>query len=138
MADFVTPDGVAVVGFGPLFHSPFGDHMSAFFRAQIPWRGILFSEKAMLKIRRECYRPGDAAEHYQDIVGGLNLMRYSEFLAHVRDAGWEFTYLALNPRLKHQPVLRHVSAAVTRIPGLRDYFVFSVYAIMRRSPTAPS
>jgi len=39
MTEFVVPGGVAVLAFGPLFHSPFGDHMLDFFRLQIPWRG---------------------------------------------------------------------------------------------------
>lgn len=134
MADFMVPDGVAVLGFGLLFRSPFGDHMSGFFRIQIPWRGVLFSEKAVLRVRREYYRPTDVAERYQDIVGGLNLMRYSEFLMYVRETGWHFTYLALNPRLKRLLPLHYVSTVLTRVPVIRDYCVFSVYAIMRRFP----
>jgi SAM-dependent methyltransferase len=133
MADFMAPDGVAILGFGPLFHSPVGDHMSSFFRIQIPWRGVLFSEKAVLRVRRECFRPTDAAERYKDIVGGLNLMRYSEFLTYVRETGWHFTHLALNPPLKRLPPLHHISSVLTRIPVIRDYCVFSVYAILRRS-----
>ena len=31
MRDFVAPGGRAVLAFGPLFHSPFGDHMSEFY-----------------------------------------------------------------------------------------------------------
>jgi SAM-dependent methyltransferase len=136
VADFLAQDGVLILGFGPLFHSPFGDHMSPFFRMRIPWRGVLFSEKAVLRVRREYYRPTDVAERYQDIVGGLNLMRYSEFLRYVRETGWDFSYLALNPRLKRLPVIRRASAALTRVPVVRDYCVFSVYAIMRRSSVA--
>jgi len=136
MADLIAPGGVAVLGFGPLFHSPFGDHMSAFFRIRIPWRGVLFSEKAMLRVRREFFRPTETAECYQDIVGGLNLMRYSEFLEYVRDTGWDFNYLRPNPRLKSVPVVRHLSAALASVPVIRDYFVFSVYAILRRPAVA--
>lgn len=136
MTDFLAPGGVAVLGFGPLFHSPFGDHMSSFFRVRIPWCGVVFSERAVLRVRRECYRPTDPAERYQDIVGGLNMMRFSEFLTYVRDSGWQFDYMAPNPRLKRLPIIGQVSAAVTRIPWIRDYFVFSVYAIIRRSPVA--
>ncbi|MGH8747058.1 MAG: class I SAM-dependent methyltransferase, partial [Burkholderiales bacterium] len=53
MARFIAPGGVAAFAFGPLFHSPFGDHMWDFFRLQIPWRGVLFSEQALLRLRRE-------------------------------------------------------------------------------------
>lgn len=58
------------------FHSPIGDHMHGFFRVQIPWRGILFSEHAILRLRRECYRPADPAESYADIAGRLNGIRF--------------------------------------------------------------
>src|SRR5262245_49937844 len=73
IADFLAPGGVAVLAFGPLFHSPFGDHMWDFFRFQIPWRGLLFSEQALLRVRKECFRPTDPADGYSKIAGGLNL-----------------------------------------------------------------
>lgn len=132
MADLIAPGGVAVLAFGPLFHSPFGDHMWDFFRLQIPWRGILFPEQAMLRVRRECFRPTDPACRYQDIAGGLNLMRYSEFLRCVRDTGWEFDFLAVNTFLRHRPLLRFVSDQLMRMPLLRDYFAHNVYAVLRR------
>src|ERR1051325_11262610 len=50
---FLKPKGLAFVSHEP-FQSPFGDHMREFFRIQIPWRGVLFSEKAILKLRAEC------------------------------------------------------------------------------------
>jgi SAM-dependent methyltransferase len=133
MTEFVVPGGIAVLAFGPLFHSPFGDHMWDFFRLQIPWRGVLFSEQALLRVRRECFRPTDPADRFQKVAGGLNLMRYSEFRSHVRDAGWEFAYLAVNTFLKRLPPLRLVSEMVTSVPGLQDYFVHNVYTVLRRA-----
>lgn len=133
MDSFIAPKGICVLAFGPLFHSPFGDHMSSFFRVQIPWRGILFSEKAMLRVRREFYRPTDAANRYEDIVGGLNLLRYSEFLNYVHETGWDFSFLAVNPFLKRLPPFHFLSHILTRIPIVKDFFVHNVYAILRRS-----
>jgi len=134
MADFIAPGGAAVLAFGPLFHSPFGDHMWDFFRWQIPWRGVLFSEKAMLRVRRECFRPTDPADGYGKVAGGLNRIRYSEFLEQVRDTGWKFDYLAVNTFLKRLPPLRLLSDFVTRVPRLQDYFVHNVHAVLRRAP----
>lgn len=133
MTDFIAPGGIAVLAFGPLFHSPYGDHMRDFYQPQIPWRGIVFSEQAMLRVRSECFRPGDAVNSYHEVAGGLNLMRYSEFLKHVRDTGWRFDYLAVNTFLKRLPPLRFISDLVMRIPGVRDYFVHNVYAVLRRA-----
>ena len=132
MAALAPPGGRAVLGFGPLFYSPNGDHMSEFFRVKVPWRGVLFNEQALLRVRRECYRPTDSATRLQDIVGGLNKMRYSDFCRYVREAGWEFDYLRLNARLRGKPVIGAVSGFLTQLPILSDYFVFSVYAILRR------
>ena len=132
MADFLTPRGIAVLSFGPLFHSPFGDHQWDFYRLQIPWRGVLFSEKAMLKIRRECFRPTDRAESFAGVVEGMNRMRYSEFLRYVHDAGWQFSFLAVNPFLKRLKPFYCVSNAMTRMPAIQDYCVHSIYAVLKR------
>jgi SAM-dependent methyltransferase len=132
MADLLAPGGIAVLAFGPLFHSPFGDHMWDFFRVQIPWRGVLFSEKALLRVRRECFRPTDPADSYRKIAGGLNLIRYSDFLKHVSDTGWTFDYLRVNSFLD-TPSLRLASNLLTRVPVLRDYLVHNVYAVLSRA-----
>jgi SAM-dependent methyltransferase len=136
VAKLVAPNGIVILIFGPLFHSPFGDHMDHFFRAQIPWRGVMFSEKAILRLRHECLRPTDLVDRYQDMVGGLNLMRYSEFLKYVGATGWEFSFLRINPQLKRFPPLYYLSNTLVQIPLVRDYFASSIYAILhRRSPT---
>ena len=62
-------------------------------------------------------------------------MRYSEFLEYVRETSWELSYLCPNPRLKSVSVVRHLSGVLARVPMIRDYFVFSVYAILRRPAT---
>ena len=131
MKDLLAPRGVAAIAFGPLFHSPFGDHMWDFFRVQLPWRGVLFSEKALLQVRRECFRPTDPARRLSEIVGGLNRMRYSEFLEHVRAARWTFDYLAVNAFLLGQPLLRRISDRLAGLPGIQDYVVHNVYAVIK-------
>ena len=133
MAELIAPGGIAVISFGPLFHSPFGDHMWDFFRVQLPWRGVLFSEPALLRVRREFFRPTDRARRYQEIAGGLNRMRYAEFLEHVRATGWRFDYLVVNSFLIHRRWLRRVSDFLVRIPLLRDFIAHNVYAVIRRA-----
>ena len=132
VAHMMAPEGILILAFGPLFHSPFGDHMGGFFRAPIPWRGVIFSQRAVLRLRKECFRSTDQAARYEDISGGLNLMRYSEFLNYVNMTGWEFTFLCVNPQLKRLPPLYHLSSVLIQIPLIRDYFASSIYAILRR------
>ena len=125
--------GRIVMAFGPLFHSPFGDHMNRFFRIRIPWMGLLFSEAAILRLRRECWQPiADAAESYEDIREGLNRMRFSEFLRYIEEVGWITERLVVNPQLQRWPALWRLSNLLVRIPLVRDYFAVSVYAICRR------
>jgi SAM-dependent methyltransferase len=133
MADFINPGGIAVLAFGPLFHSPFGDHMREFFTVQIPWRGVLFSEAAILKLRREAYRPTDRARCYREIAGGLNQMRYAEFLSYARQAGWRFEFLRVNTFLRRIAPLRALSDALMQLPRLQNYFAHNVYAVLRRA-----
>ena len=129
MRDFVAPGGVAVVSFGPLVHSPFGDHMGGFFRVPLPWRGALFGEKAMLRVRREFYRPTDPGETYADIAGGLNGMRYSQFLGYAMRAGWRFRSLCVNQFARHR-ALTAFASRLGAIRGVRDYCIHNVYAVM--------
>ena len=129
---FVRPSGIVVLAFGPLFFSPFGDHMDAFFRVPIPWRGALFSEASILRLRRERFRLTDRAESYRGITGGLNLLRYSEFLTYVERSGWKFDFLDINPQLRKWSPLYRVSRGLCEIPLVRDYLASSVYAVLRR------
>jgi len=131
LKNIVSTDGLFIVGFGPLFHSLIGDHMSGFFRLPIPWRGAIFSEKAILRLRRECFRPTDSATRYQDINGGLNLMRYTEFLKYVESAGWQFRYLSVNPQFKRIPFMYPISNLLLRLPVVKDFVATSVYAILQ-------
>jgi len=64
----------------------------------------------------------------------MNRMRYSEFLRYVHDAGWRFSFLAVNPFLKRLPSLHVASNAITRAPRIGDFFVHSIYAILQRAP----
>jgi 2-polyprenyl-3-methyl-5-hydroxy-6-metoxy-1,4-benzoquinol methylase len=136
MQDFLAPGGIAVISFGPLFHSPFGDHMSEFFRVPIPWRGALFSDEAILRLRREFYRPTDPARRLNEIAGGLNQMKYSDFLRDAEAAGWRFRYLRTNAFLRN-PLLRKVADITSSTPVLRDYVVHNVYAVMEPRVAMP-
>ncbi len=86
----------------------------------------------VLALRREQFRPTDEASTYQEIIGGLNLLRYSEFLRYTADAGWKVDFLEVNPQLRRIPPLYWLSNALCRVPGIQDYFASSVYVTLRR------
>ena len=126
-------EGKIILGFGPLFHSPFGDHLNRFFKFRIPWLGVMFSEDALMRLRREFWRPvADDAWLFEDTREGLNKMKFSEYLRYVKATGWKTELLIVNPQLKRWPALWRLSNLALRVPLLRDYLAISVYAIYRR------
>tara|TARA_B100001758_G_C18415598_1_gene619303 strand:+ start:47 stop:916 length:870 start_codon:yes stop_codon:yes gene_type:complete len=127
-SDLIKNDGSIIFIFGDLFHSPFGDHCNGFMRIPIPWKGAIFNERAILKLREECFRPSDPAMKFQDIEGGLNKMRFSEFINYVNCSDLTFKQLEINPNLKQYPLIYHLFKFFIKIPLLMDYFVMSVYA----------
>jgi SAM-dependent methyltransferase len=133
LSDIVTDGGLAILAFGPLFHSPVGDHMDGFFRCPIPWRGVLFSEKAILRLRTERFRPDDNVDRFEKIDIGLNKMRFSEFVSYVRETRWALELLQINPQLRKIKLAHLCSEALVRIPLVQDYFATSVYAILRKA-----
>ena len=131
--DLLTPSGHAFVSMTP-FHGPFGDHMSKVFRVQLPWRGVLFSEEAILRLRRERYRPNEATACYQDIAGGLNLMRVGEYIRYIEKADLSAVH-RFDPHFRHYPrywPLVPISFCLTKIPLVRDYCTMNVFSILRR------
>jgi len=142
LAGMLAPGGRACVSIEP-FHSPFGDHMRGFFHVPVPWSGLLFSEEAMLEVRRERFRPSDPARTYREIQGGLNQVRYGTWRRSVRDAGLRFRTRHVNPQLRQSWRRRPLAAAsdlLTAIPGVRDYFVVCEYAVLEavRSGHSPA
>ena len=133
ISGLMKPGGRAFVSFEP-FQSPVGDHMSPFFNIQIPWRGLIFSERAILRLRTECYRPTDPVSRYQDVIGGLNLMTFSQYLRWADDAGLEFIYHNFNPQLRNHKRLMAfypLSWVLSRIPKIRDYIGVCIFSILR-------
>jgi 2-polyprenyl-3-methyl-5-hydroxy-6-metoxy-1,4-benzoquinol methylase len=130
----LSPGGRAFVSHEP-FEGPFGDHMSEFFRIPIPWRGMLFSEQAILRLRTEYFRPTDPATRYHEVVGGLNQMSFRTYLRYIEEAGLEVVSHSFNPQVKHYPRLRPlypVSWLLTHLPRVQGYFIMSAYSVLAR------
>jgi len=123
-------EGKVFFGFCPLFHSPFGDHQWECYRLQIPWRALIFNQKALMSVRRECYRPDDNAERFEDVW--LNRMKYSEFISYCKKVGFQIEYISINPQLKVFMPAYLISSLLTSIPKLGDYFTAAVYVVLSK------
>lgn len=120
MASLVKHDGLVVISFAEPWYSHSGSHMNYFVR--IPWVNLLFSEKAVLKVRQR-YRD-DGAERYEDVVGGLNRMSVARFVRIIRNSGMEVCDLRLRAT-KGLPL-------VTSLPGLRELLTSACCCVLRR------
>jgi SAM-dependent methyltransferase len=126
MASLLAPGGQLVIGFSPLWKSPYGAHMHLMTR--FPWVHLLFPEEVVLRERRR-YRPDEDPKRYEDIKGGLNRMTLERFREVMAGSGLEQTYFEVNRN--ERPVAK-VLDAFSRVPGLREYFAFSVHSMWRR------
>ena len=125
MTASLKPDGVMLIGFGPLWKSPYGGPIE--FMTRLPWAHLMFPERVIMRERRR-FRPDEEAETFSEIRGGMNKMTLRRFLGIVRDAGLRFERLRTNagggPRMRAFGALRW-------IPFLREYFTVNVYGIVR-------
>ena len=129
----LTRNGRAYVSMTP-FHGPLGDHMWGFFRVQIPWRGVIFSEKAILRLRQERFRPDEPCRRYQEVSGGLNLMTIGQYLRYVEAAGLRGHH-RFDPHFSHYAWLwpfLPFSWCISKVPKVRDYCTFNIYSILHR------
>jgi SAM-dependent methyltransferase len=124
------PGGQLVIGFNPLWKSPYGGHLNHMTR--FPWAHLLFPEELVLRERRR-YRPDEDPQRYEEIKGGLNRMTLARFREVMAGSGLEPTYFEVNRN--DRPIAR-VLDAFSRVPGLREYFAFSVHSMWRRPADA--
>jgi 2-polyprenyl-3-methyl-5-hydroxy-6-metoxy-1,4-benzoquinol methylase len=125
MQHLAKPEGLILISFAEPWYSHSGSHMNDFVR--IPWVNLLFSEKAVLKVRQR-YRD-DGARTYEEVVGGLNRMTVTRFKRIIRNSGMEICDLKLRAT-KGLPL-------VTSLPGLQELFTSACCAVLRRNAAGP-
>jgi SAM-dependent methyltransferase len=127
MASLLAPDGDLVIGFGWPWKSPWGGHIQIM--TVMPWAHLLFPEPLIMRERRR-YRPDERPTRYEEFVGGLNRMTVGRFRAIMEASGLEATYFATN---RNDRLPAKVLAACSRVPGLGEYFTFSVHSVWRKT-----
>jgi SAM-dependent methyltransferase len=126
MAGLLTPGGKLVIGFNPLWKSPYGGHIQ--FMTKLPWAHLLFPEEVILRERRR-YRPDEDPSRFEEIRGGLNRMTLARFREVMAGTDLEPVYLEVN---RNDRLVARVLDAFGRLPGLTEYFAFSVHSVWRR------
>ena len=124
-------NGKLVVGFSPLWKSPYGAHLTAL--TKFPWVHASFPESLVMEEVRRFFK-NQTWQTYRDIpfCGGLNQITLQEFLKIAEETAFEFEYLKINaasdPKLK---ILFKTLSIARKIPYLSDYFAINLYSIMK-------
>jgi ubiquinone/menaquinone biosynthesis C-methylase UbiE len=136
MASLIKDDGKIINFAAGFWRAPVGaDHCHDFMRFSIPWTQLVFNEEALFTVRREKFRPNDPATSFHEIRGGLSMYTFSQYKEAIRDAGLEIVAWDVNYQLKYKlgGALRPVSAVLSRIPVVGEYFIFSVMSVLSKS-----
>jgi 2-polyprenyl-3-methyl-5-hydroxy-6-metoxy-1,4-benzoquinol methylase len=118
-------EGIMVIGFGPLWKSPYGGHIR--FMTKVPWAHLFFPESVIMAERKR-FRPDEDAELFEQVDGGLNKMTLTRYLNIIRESGLEFEYFKTNVSRRR---LMGLFSVLRRIPFCREFFTLNVYSIMR-------
>jgi SAM-dependent methyltransferase len=127
MSRLAKPGGRVVIGFGGLWKSPYGGHID--FMTKVPYAHLLFPEEVILRERRR-YRPDEDPSRFEEIKGGLNRMTLERFerIMDATDLVPEYVEINRNDR----PAAKALNM-LSKVPGLREYFTFSIHSVWRRA-----
>lgn len=126
LSAMVLPGGELIIGFGPLWKSPWGGHID--FMTKVPWAHLIFPEHVIMTERRR-FRPKEDATRFEDIRGGLNKMTLARFESIVASSGLQSVYFDTN--VSDHKIIKAMKL-VSRIPPLREYFTQSTFTILRK------
>jgi SAM-dependent methyltransferase len=122
------PGGCFHVGFGPLYHSPFGDHG---WYSRMPWGHVAAGRDAVVK--RINAREKASFSTIQE--AGLNGLTPADFRRHLRHPGTRLLSLTVNSVEGTAKKMAIGPMNVLRqVPGLEPYFTVSMYAVLQRLP----
>ena len=123
MHRILKPGGRLLVGFSPLFHSPFGDHGRL--APPLPWLPALLPERLVLSMasRRHGLQIGAMADV------GLNKLTPAQFRASFPDDKWSIDRIRYN---RSKRSLMPVLNVMRRLPGFERWFTVGIYAIVTR------
>jgi SAM-dependent methyltransferase len=129
---FLVDEGQVLIGFSPLWKSPYGGHIG--YMTKVPWAHLLFPERIIMHERR-LHRPHENAHSFSEMRGGLNKMTYARFLESIHDSGYTIEFLSTNvSESKLNPFVN----VVRRLPFCFEYFTKNLYAIVRPNAVAGS
>jgi hypothetical protein len=115
------PGGRLYAGFGPLWHSPFGDHGRT--EIAVPWGHVVLPERYLIsRLNRRRRAPLNSIHDL-----GLNKLAFADYMRLLRQSGLKIITLKVN--VSTHPMSRLFSWP-HRLPLLREYFTHNLYCIL--------
>ena len=116
------PEGKVLIGFSPLYNSPFGDHGKT--KTVIPWGHLIFPENWIIRRlnRKETRRQ---IKRIEDLA--LNKYSYKKWKELFYSSGFHIHSFKVNSG--RNIILRFVSL-LRRIPFLEEYFSFNLFVVL--------
>lgn len=123
--------GRAYIGFGPLYHSPYGDHgwiQKNLPFGKLPWSHLYLPQKMTYRIvGRKLGKPIHDTVNWPFLA--LNQLTVSDFKRLFRASGMKVVRFRVG---KHTSVSGRIVDVLARVPGLRKYFSDGIYAVLER------
>ena len=115
--------GRLYTGFGPLWHSPFGDHGRT--KILLPWGHAVFSERFLVNWRNHF------SNEKVTSIGtlGLNALSVAEYLRLFHSCGMTIVFLRVNAS-KH--LISRLFTVLRQVPFLEEYFSHNIYCILQK------
>ncbi len=134
MSQRLKEGGKIYLGFGPLFHSPYGDHdrrkrilkplgILGKLITKLPW-GHLFFSKKIIKLYNNNNKEITSFKNLQ-----LNMLKYSDYINIFNNSGLKIKYLKYN---QSDSSLSGILSLLSNIPGLKNYCVHNIYCILEK------
>ncbi len=127
MSRLTTPGGLIVIGFGPLWKSPYGGAIN--YMTRLPWAHLLFPEGVIMRQRLR-YRPDERVNSYAEIRGGFNKMTVGKCRALIEDSGLEVVSWRTNAS---SGARSKIFCLLEKAPGCREFFTLNLYTVLRKA-----
>jgi SAM-dependent methyltransferase len=123
----LAPKGRILLGFGPFYKSPYGDH-GYLQMPRIPWMHLFFTDRYMIN---RLNNKGRSIVVIEEL--GLNRLKVSQFKKLFKNASClDMVYFKTNVCTKTRRLLVRIFSGLNRIPGLCDYFTYNIYCILQK------
>ena len=123
--------GRAYIGFGPLYHSPYGDHgwlQNSLPFGSLPWSHLFLSRQATYKLVGK-----KIGQKFTDTINwpylALNQHTSSQYIQMFNNSGLKIVSISTT---KHRRAIGKVFDAMAKLPFLGKYFTDGIYCILER------